>query len=130
MPRAVEALVGNYELECVVVCLERPHGRNGDDALHSQLLEAMNVGAKIEFAGQDAMAAPVTRQKRHFATFENAADIGIRRCAKRCFHPYLFYLVQPRHRIKAAPADDSNLRLCHSSSRELCYAEPRIYKTF
>jgi len=34
------------------------------------LLEAVNIGAKIEFARQNAVAASMPRQKRNFAAFQ------------------------------------------------------------
>src|SRR6266700_2877031 len=77
----------------------------------------MNVGTKIEFAGQEAMATTVARQKRDFAAFQRATYIGVGRGAERRLHPHFFDPGQPGHRVEPAAADDSDFRLCQSPSR-------------
>src|SRR5579863_820706 len=85
MTGAVEELIGYHELEWLVLFLERSDGRNGDDTLDAELFESMDVGAKIEFAWHDAVAASVPREERDLASFEDAADIGVRGSAERRF---------------------------------------------
>ena len=99
--------------------LERSDGRNRNDALDAELLEAMNVGAEIEFAGQEAVAASVARQKSDLAAFERAADVGVGRRAERRLHPHFLDLGQAGHGIEPAAADDSDFRLWQSPSRTL-----------
>ena len=76
-----------------------------------ELLEAMNVGAEIQFAGQDAVAASMARQKRNFAAFQRTADVSVGRRAEGRFHAYFFHLAQPGHGVEPAPADNSDFRL-------------------
>ena len=47
MAGAIEELVGDHEIQRLVFFLQRSHGGNGNDALDAQLLEAVNIGAKI-----------------------------------------------------------------------------------
>ena len=71
----------------------------------------MNVGAEIQFARQNAMAAAMPRQKRHFASFEHAADISVGRRAERRLQPHFFHLGEPGHGVKPAAADNADLCL-------------------
>jgi hypothetical protein len=82
VPGAIEELVGDHEIERLVLFLQRSHGRNRNNALHSQLLKAVNVGAEIQFAGEKFVAAGMAREKRHLAALERAQNVGIRRIAK------------------------------------------------
>ena len=83
MAGAVEELIGDNEIQRLMLFFQRSDRGNGNDALDAELLEAMNVGAEVQFTGQDAVASPVARQECDLAAFERAADIGIRRRAKR-----------------------------------------------
>ena len=49
---AIEELVGDHKIERLVLFLERSHGRDRNDSLDTQLLEAVDVGAEVQFAGQ------------------------------------------------------------------------------
>ena len=78
------------------------------------------------------MAAAVARQKCHFAAFEHAANIGVRRRAERRLHAYFFHFCQPRHGIQSAAADNANLRLSQTSSEKaarLLYCFARASQT-
>ena len=87
MAGAVEELVGDHEVERLVLFLQRADRGNRNDALDSQLLEAVNVRAEIQFAGQKSVPAPMARQKGDFASFERAQNIGVGRIAKRSLLP-------------------------------------------
>src|SRR5438270_10690505 len=86
----------------------------------------MNVGTKIKLTRQDAVPAPMPCQERDFPPLKRATNIWIGRRSKRRLHAYLPDLAQPGHRVKPAAADDSDLRLCHPSSREALPAELAI----
>src|SRR5207253_10475127 len=83
MARAIEELVGNHELKWLVIILQRPYRRHRNDPLDSQLLEAMSVRAEIQFTGENAMSARVPRQKRHFPSLQQSANVGIGRRPER-----------------------------------------------
>ena len=63
--RAIEELIGDDEVERPVFFLERADRAERDDALDAQRLHAVDVGAEVEFAGRNAMAASVAREKGH-----------------------------------------------------------------
>lgn len=62
------------------------------------------------------MAAGMPGQECHFAAFEFAADVGVRRCAEWGLQAYFFCPCESWHGIEAAAADDSYFRFCQSSS--------------
>ena len=94
MTGAIEELIRDHKIQRLVLFLQRSHRGDGHDALDAQLLEAVNVGAEIQFAGKDAMAAPVTRQESDLAALERAADVGVRRRAERSLEALLPYFGQ------------------------------------
>src|SRR4029077_20272983 len=83
MPGPVEELVWNDELKRLMLFFQRTDSRDGNHALHPELLETMNVGPKIQFAGQTAVPAPVSRQKGYLATLKRTEHIGVRGRAER-----------------------------------------------
>ena len=119
MPRSIEKLIGDDEVQRLMFFLQRSDSRDGNDALDPQLLEPVNVGAKVQLTGQNAMAASMARKKRHLASLQRAAHVGVGRRAKRRFHPHFLHLAQPGHGVQPAAADNSDFRLCQSPSRTL-----------
>ncbi len=95
MPRAIEELVRDHEIQRLVFFLQRSDCGNRNDSLDSKLFEPVNVGAKIQLARQNAVSAAVPRQKRHLATLERAANVGVGRRAKRRFHTHFFHPLSP-----------------------------------
>jgi hypothetical protein len=85
----------------------------------------MNIRAEIEFGRQNAVSPPVPRQERHLAPLQCAANVSVRRCAKRRIHPHFLHLAQAPHGIEPAAADNPNLRLCHSPSKVRVYSNLR-----
>ena len=61
MARSIEKLIGNDEIQRLMFFLQRTDRRDRNDSLNSKLLEAVNVGAKIQLAGQDAMTESMSR---------------------------------------------------------------------
>ena len=63
--RAVDKLIGDHEIERLVLFLERPHRAQRKNPLHAQRLESVNVRAEIQLRRRNAMAlaraAPETR---------------------------------------------------------------------
>ncbi len=68
----VDELVGHHKIGGLVLFLQRAHGGNREDALHAELLECINVGAEVQFRGQDAVPAPMPRKKRYLAPLQLA----------------------------------------------------------
>jgi hypothetical protein len=117
MSRAVEKLIRNDEIERLVPFLERSHGGDGNDALHSKLLEAMDIGTEVQFARENAVAASMTREKCNFAAFEHATNVGIRWRPEWGSYANFFRLRQSGHGIEPAAADNSEFRLWQTPSR-------------
>src|SRR5208337_3188807 len=82
MASAIEKLVGDDEVQRLMLFLQRSDCGDRNDALDSKLFEAVNIGAEIQLAGQDAMAASMARQERHSAALDRAAHVGVRRRAE------------------------------------------------
>ena len=76
MEGAVDELVGNDEVGGLVLFLERTDGGDGEDALHAELLEGVDVGAEVQLGGKNAMAAAMARQEGDFAAFQFAQNEG------------------------------------------------------
>src|SRR5215469_8424351 len=129
MARAVEELIGDDELQRLVLFLERSDGGNGDDALDAELLESVDIGAEVEFGWKNSVAASVACEEGDLAAFEHAANVGVGRSAERSFHLYFLDFRQARHRVEAAAADNSDFRLCQSTSRNTseCVSQTRDY---
>ena len=119
MASAIEELVGDDEVEGLVLFLQRTDRGDGNDALDAELLEAMNFGAEDEFAGEKAVASSVTRQKSDLAPFKLAADVGVGRRAERRFDADLLHSSQAGHGIESAAADDPDFCLWQSSPQSV-----------
>ena len=57
----IEELIGDDEIERLVLFLERSDGRNGNDAVNPQLLKAVDISAEVQLTRQKAVTASVTR---------------------------------------------------------------------
>ncbi len=51
MEGTIDELVGDDEVGGLVLFLERADGRNGEDALDSELLHGVDVGAEVQLGG-------------------------------------------------------------------------------
>src|SRR5271169_1190085 len=76
--RAIEELVGDEEIERRQVVAERADCADRDDSLDAQELHCENIGAKIDFAGREAMSASVAREEHHAAAFQRSGDECVR----------------------------------------------------
>ena len=108
MAGAIEELIRDYEIKRLVFFLQRSDCGNGDDPLDAELLESINIGAEIQFRGEDAMSASVARQKSDLAAFERAQDIGVGRVAEWSLLLEFPHVGEAGHGIKPAAADDAN----------------------
>ena len=112
---------GIDEFQRLMLFLQRPHGGNRNDPLGAQLLKSVNIGAKIQLAGENAVSPPVARQECNFAAFERPQDVGIRRLAERRLEAHLFNFSEAGHRVQPAPAYDPDFRLRQSSPQGFEY---------
>src|ERR1700687_5185569 len=109
MPGTIVKLGRDHEIQRLVLFLQRPHGRNRNNALNSQLLKAINVGAEIQFARQKFVPARMPRKKCHFAAVEGAQNVRIRRISKWSLLLDLVRVAETRHVVQTAAADNANL---------------------
>jgi hypothetical protein len=111
MKGAVDELVGNHKVGGLVLFLQRADGRDGENALDAELLECVDVGAEVQLRGQNAMAAPMPRQKRHLAALQLAQHKRVGGLAKGRLHALFAHVGESGHGVKPAAADDADLRL-------------------
>src|SRR5437899_7882399 len=131
MARAVEELIGDDELHRLVLFLERADCGNGNNTLHSEMLKAINVRAKIQFGRKNAMPTPMPGQERDLSAFQRAENVGIRGLSERRAQADFFYFGKSRHGIESAAAYDSDFCLWQSASWEvlLTFVNRKLYKT-
>jgi len=108
MASSIEELVGDYEVEWLVLFLERADRGDGDDAVDAELLESVDIGAEVEFGGQEAVARAVTREEGDLAAFELTEYVGIGGIAERSLLADFVDVGEPGHVVKATAADDSD----------------------
>jgi formylglycine-generating enzyme required for sulfatase activity len=111
MPRAVDKLIGDYELQWFVLFFERSDRRNRKNALDSQLFESINVRAEVEFAWEKAVSASMTRKKRDSLALERTENECVRRRTKRSFLRDFVNVGDAGHVIQPAPPYDSDFCL-------------------
>jgi hypothetical protein len=71
---AVEELVYEDNVAGPVFLLERTNGADADDPGDAKFLHGPDVGAMVQLARQNAMAAGVTWKKNNFATGESSRE--------------------------------------------------------
>ncbi len=82
MPRAIDELIGDNEVQRPMLFLQRADGRERQNALDAKLLHAMNVGAIVDLGRRETMPVAVARQKRDLAAFQRAQHVGVGRRAE------------------------------------------------
>ena len=97
MASSIEELVGDYEVEWLVLFLERADRGDGDDAVDAELLESVDIGAEVEFGGQEAVARAVTREEGDLAAFEGTEYVGIGGIAERSLLADFVDVGEPGH---------------------------------
>ena len=105
---AIVKLIRQDDIERPVLLFERADGARGDDPLHTELFEAINVGAEVEFRGHDRVIAIMPRKKNDALPFKCADAVAIGRVSKRRLDFDLLNVRETFHLIKAAATDDAN----------------------
>src|SRR6267154_1563897 len=62
MARAIKKLIRDHKIQWLVFFFQRTNGGNGNNPLDSQLFESVDIRAEVQFAGQDPVAASMSRQ--------------------------------------------------------------------
>jgi hypothetical protein len=103
---AVKELVWQHDVTRMVFFLEGADGGDGDDPADVQGAEGPNVGAVIEFSGEDAVAFAMTGKKKDTASGKGAGHEGVGRRTVRGVNGELFRLLEAFDIIEAAAAND------------------------
>ena len=106
--RAIEELIGDHEVERLVLFLETAHGARREDVLDAEQLEAVDVRAEIELGREQPVPGAVTREEGDPLAAQRADDVRRGRSAERCLDAALFAIGELRHVVQAAAADDAN----------------------
>ena len=132
MARAIKELIGDDELHRLVLFLQRTDRGNGNNTLHSEMLKAINVRAKIQLGRKNAMPTPMPGQERDLSAFQRAENVGIRGLSERRAQAEFFYFGKPRHGIESAAAYDSNFCLWQVASSEglVQFCESKIIQNY
>ena len=118
MAGTIEELIGDYEIQRLVLFLQRSDRGNGNDPFDAELFESVNVGAEIQFGRQNAMPASVPSQECDLAAFERTENIGIGRISEWSLLFYLAHLGKAGHGIEPAAADNANFCLRQESPKD------------
>ena len=82
---AVEKLVGHKKFAGAQILLQRADGANGNNALDAEKLHRVDVGAEVQFARKNSMAAAMAGKEGDALAFESAENDFVGRVAKRGF---------------------------------------------
>ena len=80
---AIEELRRQHDVARLVLLLQRADRGDADDPAHAERAQRADIRAMIQLVRQDAMAAPVPREKIDLPSRELAAEDDIRRRAER-----------------------------------------------
>ena len=106
---AIDELIGNYEVQGLVLLLQRADRAERDNPFDSQHLHAINIGPKVELRWRDAMPAAMPRQERDTAARQLAHYKLLRRAAEGRVHRNLFLCLKSWHGVQPAPSDNADL---------------------
>ena len=103
---AVDELVRHDDAARRQLGAQAADGADREQELDPDLLQRVDIGAKVDRRRGDAVPAPVTRQKDHRRRPETAAHQLVRRLAEGRLHPYPLDVGDPRQLVQSAAADD------------------------
>ena len=70
----VDKLINENNVARAYVFLKRTDRTDADDPLHAEQFHGPNVGSMIEFAGKEAMATRMPREKNNFTTCQGTGE--------------------------------------------------------
>ena len=106
--RPIDELIGDHQVERLVLLLQAADGARREDVLDAQRLEAEDVGAEVQLRGHQPVAEAVPRQEGHALAAQRADDVRRRRLAERRLDAPLLPVGQFRHVVQTAAADDAD----------------------
>ena len=111
---AVQELAWEHDVARFVACLKGTHGAHADDPVDAQRFHRVDVGAVVEFTGQNAMTTSVSWQEYDRSASEFACQELIRRRSERRAHGFPSAFCEPLDVIQSASSDDSDTRMVHN----------------
>ena len=111
---SVKKLIRNQKIGWCVLQLQRTDSRHGQDIFDTEQFHRINVRPVGKFAWRQPVSTAMPRQKRNGHAVQFADDKRVGRFAKRSLDRYLSHILQLRHLIQPAAADDSNAYLFHT----------------
>jgi hypothetical protein len=119
---AVEELVNEHNVTGPVFFLQGTHGTDADKPGDAEFFHRPEIGAMIEFAGKDAVAAAMSGQKNDLASGQSAGEQIVRGRSKRGLDFDPFLAGESIKMVKAGAADDADARFRHAQifNRETC----------
>lgn len=105
---AVEELVWQHEVQRLEFLAEGADSAEREDILDTELFESMDVGAKIEIGGHDAVAATMPGQEGHLPSGDAPNHVRVGGCSPRRVDPHLLAVLERIHCVEAAATDNSD----------------------
>jgi hypothetical protein len=105
---AVEKLVDEHDVARLVFFLQRADGADADDPRDAEFFHRPDIRAMVQFARQNFVAAPVSRQENDFAPGNFSGEKIIRRRAEGRFDFHPFLVGEAFNVVKSGATNNSN----------------------
>ena len=105
---AIDELIGDHEVERLVLVLQAADGAGRQQVFHAQDLETVDIGAEIQLRGQEPVTDAVAGEKSDTLSTQSPEHVRRGWIAKRCADMALFAIGELRHVVQTAPPDDSD----------------------
>ena len=111
--RPIDELVREDDVGRRVRLFHRPDRAGGEDRVHAERLEPVDVRAVVDLGRHVAVTAAVARKERDLHAVDVAEDVRVRGVAERRRDHPLVHDVEARHVVQAGAADDADGDVCH-----------------
>ena len=115
---AVDELVDGDDVGGLVLFFEGADGADADDVGGAEFFHAVDVGAVVQFAGEDGVGAAVTGEEDEVAIGEASREEVVGGFAKRGGQTDPALLVEAVHLVETAAADDADFHDGDGAMRE------------
>jgi hypothetical protein len=116
----VDELIGHHDVAGGELLAQAPAGADGDDPLHPEGFQGIDVGAAVDLAGGDPMTAPMAGEESHPPPLQRPDDDGVAGIPEGRRDPHLLHVPQGFHLIEAAAPDDGQLHRLPRHGSSLC----------
>src|SRR5258706_2778014 len=119
MARPVDELVREDDVGRRVLLFHRADGARRKNRVDAEELEAEDIGAIVQLARRETMAASVAREEGHAHAVDLADDVDVGRIAEGSLDLALVEDGQPFHLVQAGAADDPYCCVVHCVLRDI-----------